>query len=117
MQTRYTDAIPLASRPNLEQYKTLAKDLLKDYDGLVRDMATGPTHDFGKICVPVEKPLPARGDIVSRDLPGGSFERLRDGIQWKLWPLPADTVVYPGHGRVTTIGVEKRTNPFVGDNA
>ena len=35
----------------------------------------------------------------------------------KLWPLKSDTVVYPGHGPVTTIGVERATNPFVGSNS
>src|SRR5262249_16938948 len=58
-----------------------------------------------------------RGSIGRTDLPGGSFELLRDGIHRKLWPLPADAVVYPGHGPVTKIGHEKKTNPFVGDNA
>jgi glyoxylase-like metal-dependent hydrolase (beta-lactamase superfamily II) len=55
-----------------------------------------------------------RGSVGRTDLPGGSFEQLRAGIEAKLWPLRPDTVVYPGHGPVTTIGHEKRTNPFVG---
>jgi glyoxylase-like metal-dependent hydrolase (beta-lactamase superfamily II) len=58
-----------------------------------------------------------RGSVGRTDLPGGSFELLRTGIEQKLWPLPDDTVVYPGHGPVTTIGNEKRTNPFVGEHA
>ena len=55
-----------------------------------------------------------RGSIGRTDLPGGSFEQLRDGIHAKLFTLPDKTVVYPGHGPVTTIGHEKRRNPFVG---
>ena len=55
-----------------------------------------------------------RGSIGRTDFPGGSFETLKAGIERVLWPLPADTVVYPGHGPVTTVGHEKRTNPFVG---
>jgi glyoxylase-like metal-dependent hydrolase (beta-lactamase superfamily II) len=58
-----------------------------------------------------------RGSVGRTDLPGGSFDQLRHGIESKLWPLPDDTVVYPGHGPVTTIGHEKQTNPFVGDRA
>jgi hydroxyacylglutathione hydrolase len=58
-----------------------------------------------------------RGSVGRTDLPGGSFELLRSGIESKLWPLPDETVVYPGHGPVTTIGHEKRTNPFVGEQA
>jgi len=58
-----------------------------------------------------------RGSVGRTDTPGGSFELLRTGIHRKLWPLPDDTTVYPGHGPVTTIGHEKRTNPFVGASA
>ena len=56
-----------------------------------------------------------RGSVGRTDFPGGSSERLFDGIRAKLFTLPDDTVVYPGHGPVTTTGHEKRTNPFVGD--
>jgi glyoxylase-like metal-dependent hydrolase (beta-lactamase superfamily II) len=53
------------------------------------------------------------GSIGRTDFPGGSFETLADGIRGKLYVLPDDTVVYPGHGPATTIGEEKRSNPFV----
>jgi hydroxyacylglutathione hydrolase len=55
-----------------------------------------------------------RGSIGRYDFPGGSFEQLKAGIKRVLWPLPPDTVVYPGHGPVTTIGHEKATNPYLG---
>ncbi len=58
-----------------------------------------------------------RGSVGRTDFPRGSFEMLKANIERVLWPLPADTVVYPGHGPVTTVGHEKRTNPFVGDAA
>ncbi|HKD36234.1 MAG TPA: hypothetical protein VKB78_05515, partial [Pirellulales bacterium] len=48
---------------------------------------------------------------------GGSFEQLARGIREKLFVLPDDTIVLPGHGRPTTIGGEKQHNPFVGVNA
>lgn len=54
-----------------------------------------------------------RGSIGRTDFPGGSYDQLKSGIHAKLWPLPDDTVVYPGHGPTTTIGHEKRTNPFL----
>ncbi len=47
------------------------------------------------------------------DLPGGDHELLLSGIREHLYGLPDDTAVLPGHGPVTTIGDEKRTNPFV----
>lgn len=56
-----------------------------------------------------------RGSVGRTDFPGGSFEMLKSGIERALWPLPPDTVVYPGHGPVTTVGQEKRTNPFLAD--
>ena len=58
-----------------------------------------------------------RGGVGRTDFPGGNFAQLRSGIESKLWPLPPDSVVYPGHGPATTIGHEKRSNPFVGDSA
>ena len=56
-----------------------------------------------------------RGSVGRTDFPDGSFESLKSGIQRVLWPLPPDTVVYPGHGPVTTVGHERRTNPFLMD--
>jgi hydroxyacylglutathione hydrolase len=53
------------------------------------------------------------GSIGRTDFPGGSFEQLVSGIRAKLWPLPDDAKVYPGHGPPTTVGAEKRTNPFL----
>jgi len=55
-----------------------------------------------------------RGSIGRSDFPGGDGELLVQGIREKLFALPDDTVVYPGHGPVTTVGHEKRTNPFAG---
>jgi glyoxylase-like metal-dependent hydrolase (beta-lactamase superfamily II) len=55
-----------------------------------------------------------QGSIGRTDFPGGSFEKLRDGIHQKLFGLADSTVVYPGHGPETTIGTEKNSNPFVG---
>lgn len=53
-------------------------------------------------------------DGVGRtDFPGSSYEALVRGIREKLFTLPDDTVVYPGHGPSTTIGREKRNNPYL----
>lgn len=51
--------------------------------------------------------------IGRTDLPGGDFTILEESIKTKLYTLPADTVVYPGHGNSTTIGDEIKGNPFV----
>jgi len=53
------------------------------------------------------------GSIGRTDLPGGSYDRLIQSITEKIVPLGDDTVVYSGHGPETTVGHEKRYNPFL----
>jgi len=53
------------------------------------------------------------GSVGRTDLPGGSQEQLVQSIQTRLYALPDDTIVIPGHGSRTTIGREKRENPYV----
>lgn len=53
------------------------------------------------------------GSVGRTDLPGGDFATLEKSIRTQLYTLPADVVVYPGHGSPTTIGDEMKGNPFV----
>lgn len=53
------------------------------------------------------------GSIGRTDLPGGNLAKLLESVKKRLYSLPDDTVVYPGHGPSSTIGKEKRTNPYV----
>jgi len=46
-------------------------------------------------------------------LPGGDAAQLAQSIRSQLYTLPDETIVYPGHGEPTTIGYEKKYNPFV----
>ncbi|MBA3273534.1 MAG: MBL fold metallo-hydrolase [Chthoniobacterales bacterium] len=79
-----------------------------------------PGHSPGSLCF-LSRPddLLIGGDVlfaggVGRwDLPGGDGELLFDGIKTKLYPLGDNIMVLPGHGPPTTIGQERRTNPFV----
>lgn len=57
------------------------------------------------------------GSVGRTDLPGGDTESLIAAVRTKLFALGDDTPVYPGHGPATTIGEEKRSNPFVGAGA
>ncbi len=54
-----------------------------------------------------------KSSIGRTDLPGGDHELLINNIKTKLFLLPDETIVYPGHGPTTTIGYEKKNNPFV----
>ncbi len=53
------------------------------------------------------------GSVGRTDFPGGSMEQLADSIRRQIYTLPDETVVYPGHGRDTTVGEEKQSNPYV----
>lgn len=54
-----------------------------------------------------------RNSIGRTDLPGGNHQQLLDNIRDKIYTLPNETIVYPGHGPSTTIGFEKSSNPFI----
>ena len=83
-----------------------------------------PGHCPGSLCFyfPNEQVL-IGGDVLFRggvgrwDLPGGDGDLLFDGIRKKIFTLGADTVVMPGHGPSTSVGIERKTNPYVGDRA
>ncbi|AWT60523.1 MAG: putative hydrolase [Candidatus Moanabacter tarae] len=53
------------------------------------------------------------GSIGRTDFPGCSFELLAKSIREKIYTLPDETIIYPGHGPETTVGEEKRNNPFL----
>ncbi|MBK8804765.1 MAG: MBL fold metallo-hydrolase [Fibrobacteres bacterium] len=54
-----------------------------------------------------------QGSVGRTDFPGGSFPQLENSVRSHLYSLPEATVVVPGHGDTTTIGDEKRHNPYV----
>ena len=79
-----------------------------------------PGHSPASICFYCEKQnLLIGGDVLFResigrtDLPGGDHDTLLKSIREKLFVLPNNVVVYPGHGIPTTIGYEKEHNPFL----
>lgn len=97
--------------------------LLKDGDvitvGSLRlSVAATPGHSPGGICLLADGiafvgDTLFAGSIGRTDLPGGDYDRLIGSIRERLLCLPDDTTVYPGHGPATTIGQERRSNPFL----
>ena len=92
----------------------------REFLGLNFEIFEVPGHSPGSLCfLQREAELLMGGDVlfaggVGRwDLPGGDGELLFAGIREKLFPLGDAITVLPGHGPPTTIGVERRTNPFV----
>jgi len=97
--------------------------LLKDGDSIdISDLhflvLHTPGHTPGGICL-LGQGVVFTGDtlfnygIGRTDLPGGSHSQLLNSLHTKLMVLPNDTIVYPGHGPETTIGAERRGNPFL----
>lgn len=79
-----------------------------------------PGHAAGHICLYSEEDgLVLTGDVLFRetigrtDLPSGDFDLLMNSIKTKLFTLPPETVVWPGHGPETEIDHEARNNPFI----
>ncbi|MEW5841637.1 MAG: MBL fold metallo-hydrolase [Bacteroidota bacterium] len=78
-----------------------------------------PGHSPGEVCLYFERDkICFTGDVLFNknigrtDLPGGSYDTLIDSIENKLFTLPYDVTIYPGHGATSTIGDEKKNNPF-----
>jgi glyoxylase-like metal-dependent hydrolase (beta-lactamase superfamily II) len=77
-----------------------------------------PGHSPGGVCLEVDGALIVgdtlfAGSIGRTDLPGGDYNTLINAIRTVLFPFPDETPAYPGHGEPTTIGRERRTNPFL----
>jgi len=88
--------------------------------GLDIEVIEVPGHAPGSLAFSI--PLASAcfvGDVLFQqsigrtDLPGGSFDTLAESIQTEIYSLPDDVIVYPGHGVTTTVGCEKRSNPYV----
>lgn len=102
--------------------RVLHEDDVVEAAGLRLEVLEIPGHSPGHIvfvvrnqpCLVFGGDVLFRGSVGRTDFPGGSSKRLLDGIRGKLFALPPDTVIYSGHGPVTTVAHERRTNPFVG---
>jgi len=94
-------------------------DIISLRDDILK-VIEAPGHSPGSICFYCEKQkFIIGGDVLfyqsigRTDLPGGNHESLIKNIKEKLFLLPDDVKVYPGHGPATTIGDEKKYNPYL----
>ncbi len=105
-----------------------ADRLLADGDELrfgavTLSVLAAPGHTPGGICLLAAQETPPQlfcGDLIFRrgvgrtDLPGGSWPDLVESIRERVFTLPDETVIWPGHGPATTVAEERIDNPFMG---
>ena len=91
-------------------------DIIKLGDSEIKVIHT-PGHTQGGVCYYIKNNL-FSGDTIFResvgrcDLPGGSFEQIVESIEKKIFKLPDETAIYPGHGKPTTVAWEKEHNYY-----
>jgi len=124
------DAVPTyAGVYGFPHYQHVAEDLLIKEDDKIKfgnaifEAVFVPGHTKGHLAfVSTKDNICLAGDVLFEgsigrtDLPGGDFDTLIKSIQTKLFSYPDEMVVYPGHGSTTTIGFEKKSNPFCAIN-
>ncbi len=106
------DVRPWTPETELEGGETL------ELAGLHIDVLSVPGHSPGHLAYAVDGALLSgdvlfAGSVGRTDFPGGDWETLLASIRGLLARFPADTVVYPGHGPITTLGDELARNPFL----
>ena len=108
--------------PPVDQFYEAGKPFL--FGRYTVDVLHTPGHCPGGVCLAIGRTGHAErelfvgdtlfaGSIGRTDLPGGDFATLIKSIREVLFAFPDETIVHPGHGPDTTIGEEKRTNPFL----
>ncbi len=94
-------------------------DIITIGEEIILKVLHTPGHSAGGICLLLEKDKMIfvgdtlfAGSIGRTDLPGGSYDTLINAVRNNIFPLGDETKVFPGHGPATTVGEEKRNNPF-----
>lgn len=108
--------MPSMDIPKIDEY-IKDGDVLKLGDLEIKVIHT-PGHTQGGVCFYVDEKL-FSGDTIFResvgrcDLPGGNFDQIVKSIEQKIFTLPENTTIYPGHGKNTTVGWEKEHNAYM----
>jgi glyoxylase-like metal-dependent hydrolase (beta-lactamase superfamily II) len=101
--------------------RTVKEGDIVEYAGIELEVLDVPGHSPGHVafvrrgeeCLTFSGDVLFRGSIGRSDFPGGSHSTLIRSIREKMFALPDNTIVYSGHGPVTTIKHERLTNPFL----
>jgi glyoxylase-like metal-dependent hydrolase (beta-lactamase superfamily II) len=100
--------------------ESLADGVLVGLERYPAQVLHTPGHTQGSVCLhfaPLKLLVAGdtlfAGSIGRTDLPGGDYDQILDSIQCRLLALPDETRVLTGHGPATTIGVERKSNPFL----
>lgn len=101
-----------------EEFLPLEDGMELELAGLKFKVLHTPGHSEGSVCfltdgVLFDGDLVFRGSIGRTDFPGGSMETLLRSVKEKVFTLPSDTRILPGHMGATVVGWEKKTNPFL----
>ncbi|PYX78812.1 MAG: MBL fold metallo-hydrolase [Acidobacteria bacterium] len=112
--------VGMASPGKIEIDQSLGQEDVVKTGSLTASVLHTPGHTEGSICLYFagEKKLIAgdtlfAGSIGRTDLPGGSFKKIINSLHERVLALPDETIVIPGHGKLTTIGEERESNPFL----
>ena len=108
--------MPQMTIPNIDIFVTDG-DIIKLGDTKIKVIHT-PGHTQGGVCYLADGKL-FSGDTIFResvgrcDLEGGDFDQIVESIKNKIFTLPSDILIYPGHGRMTSVEWEKENNRFL----
>lgn len=114
----------IAMEPSPEPSRFLEENTLFEFGDTSMEILHTPGHSPGSISFYCQKSdFVIVGDVLflnsigRYDFPNSNLDDLMESIKGKLFKLDEDVKVYSGHGPETSIGFEKKTNPFVGENA
>ena len=110
--------------PNIQQSPEIKRYLVPgeyvEFGNTKMKILFTPGHSPASVCFYIENEghliagdVLFEGSIGRTDLPGGNYNTLMQSIFTELMPLPGNVKVYPGHGNATTIGRERKANPFI----
>lgn len=114
------DYLPMIGMPSMEVPKIdryIEDNEIIKVGNLEIKVIHTPGHTQGGVCFYIDGHL-FSGDTIFResvgrcDLPGGNFSQIVESIENKIFTLPEDTVIYPGHGKTTTVSWEKENNSY-----